>query len=299
MRHETISSGSRLEGGFPANPVATMNILEVKNLKVQYVANGPQILKGVDFAVDGNDFCAVIGPSGAGKSTLIRCINRLVEPTEGNITLFGQHVQSLDSGDLRRLRRRIGMIFQEFNLVNRASVMDNVLSGRLGYTGTWRSFFKAFPREDIDRALHLLERVGLQDHVDKRADALSGGQRQRVGIARALAQEPELMLVDEPTASLDPKTSSQIMRLLIEICGERGLPAIVNIHDVPLAQQFMQRIVGLRAGRIVFDGTPAELTESVLTKIYGAEDWAAMRKGTEEDKAADADTLREMLRLGA
>jgi phosphonate transport system ATP-binding protein len=158
----------------------------------------------------------------------------------------------------------------------------------LGYVSFWQSFTRRFPPEDIQRAYRLLDRVGLIDHADKRADALSGGQRQRVGIARALAQEPELLLVDEPTASLDPKTSRQIMRLLIEICAESGLPAIVNIHDVPLAQQFMQRIIGLRAGRVVFDGPPTDLTEAVLTTIYGAEDWTAMRKGSEEDAAAEA-----------
>ena len=154
-----------------------MAILEVRNLRVRYSSGGPEILKGIDFCVDGNDFCAVIGPSGAGKSTLVRCINRLVEASEGDIVLFGKDVRALGSGELRRLRRRIGMIFQEFNLVNRMSVMDNVLSGRLGYTGSFRSLFKAFPRHDIESALELLERVGLHDHVDKLADELSGGQR--------------------------------------------------------------------------------------------------------------------------
>ena len=148
---------------------------------------------------------------------------------------------------------------------------------------------RRYPAADIRRAYQLLDRVGLIDHADKRADALSGGQRQRVGIARALAQEPELLLVDEPTASLDPKTSRQIMRLLTEICAERDLPAIVNIHDVPLAQQFMQRIVGLRAGRVVFDGPPEDLTEDALTDIYGEEDWNAMRHGDEEQAEAEAD----------
>jgi len=167
-------------------------------------------------------------------------------------------------------------------------VMENVLSGRLGYLPFWRSFLRKYPGPDIRRAYQLLDRVGLIDHADKRADALSGGQRQRVGIARALAQDPELLLVDEPTASLDPKTSRQIMRLLTEVCAERKLPAIVNIHDVPLAQQFMQRIIGLRAGKVVFDGVPDELTETALTTIYGEEDWNAMRQGDEEQ--ADAET---------
>lgn len=271
MRHEKISAGSRVGHGFPASPVGTMNILEVKNLQVQYVANGPQILKGVNFAVDGNDFCAVIGPSGAGKSTLIRCINRLVEPTGGDITLFGQHVQSLTAGDLRRLRRRIGMIFQEFNLVNRMSVMDNVLSGRLGYTGAFRSFFKAFPKEDIDRALHLLERVGLQDHVDKRADALSGGQRQRVGIARALMQKPEILLLDEPTSALDPKISRDVMGLIRELAGEFKVPVLCNIHDVQLALETCNRIIGMQDGYKKFDGPAKGMRKQDLDEIYAME----------------------------
>ena len=183
----------------------------------------------------------------------------------------------------------MGMIFQEYALVDRLTVMENVLSGRLGYVGFWRSFFRRFPQADIDRAFAVLDRVGLMDHVDKRADALSGGQRQRVGIARALVQEPELLLVDEPTASLDPKTSRQIMRLIVEVCAERGLAAIVNIHDVALAQQFVQRIVGLRKGQIVFDGPPDALTADVLTEIYGAEDWSAtIRKVDEEEEAVAA-----------
>ncbi len=273
-------------------------MLEIRDLTKTY-KTGDKALADVSLSVPKGQVVGLIGPSGAGKSTLIRCINRLVEPTSGTITLSGQPLTGIGAGELRAMRRKIGMIFQEFALVERLTVMENVLSGRLGYVGFWRSYLRRFSPEDIQRAYRLLDRVGLLDHADKRADALSGGQRQRVGIARALAQEPELMLVDEPTASLDPKTSRQIMRLLIEICGERGLPAIVNIHDVPLARQFMQRIVGLRAGRIVFDGTPDELTETALTDIYGAEDWAAMRRGSEDDKAAEADALREMLRIGA
>ena len=165
--------------------------------------------------------------------------------------------------------------------------MENVLSGRLGYVGFWRSFFRKYPQTDVDEAFRLLERVGLDDMVDKRADELSGGQRQRVGIARALIQDPELLLVDEPTASLDPKTSRQIMRLICELCEERELAAIINIHDVLLAQMFAKRIVGLQLGRIVYDGTPDGLSADVLTQIYGEEDWeATIRKtdGEEDDE---------------
>ncbi|WP_371059711.1 phosphonate ABC transporter ATP-binding protein [Rhodosalinus sp. 5P4] len=263
-------------------------MLHLEGLSKTY-RTGDAALADVTLRVPQGQIMGLIGPSGAGKSTLIRCINRLVEPSSGKVMLGDVDLARLGKADLRRQRRRIGMIFQEYALVERLTVMENVLSGRLGYVPFWRSFLRKYPPDDIRRAYRLLDRVGLMEQADKRADALSGGQRQRVGIARALAQEPELLLVDEPTASLDPKTSRQIMRLLTEICAERDLPAIVNIHDVPLAQQFMQRIVGLRAGRVVFDGPPAELTESALTRIYGEEDWNAMRQGDEEQAEAEAE----------
>jgi phosphonate transport system ATP-binding protein len=230
----------------------------------------------------------LIGPSGAGKSTLIRCVNRLVEPTGGSIRLRDVTLSSLSGADLRKARRRIGMIFQEYALVERLTVMENVLSGRLGYVGFWASWFRRFPEADIERAFALLDRVGLMDHVDKRADALSGGQRQRVGIARALAQDPELLLIDEPTASLDPKTSRQVMRLITELCAERGLAGIVNIHDVELAQMFLPRIIGLRAGEIVYDGPASGLNAEVLTRIYGEEDWKKSSQSEEETDSAPA-----------
>lgn len=235
--------------------------------------------------VGAGEVLALIGPSGAGKSTLIRCINRLVEPTRGSITLKGEELTTLRGQALRHTRRRIGMIFQEHALVDRLTVMENVLSGQLGYTGFWRSQLRRFPQTVVNRAFELLERVGISEHVDKRADQLSGGQRQRVGIARALLQDPEFLLVDEPTASLDPKTSRQIMRLLLELADEHGLSAIINIHDVPLAQMFVSRIVGLNQGEIVFDGPTGELTSEVLTRIYGEEDWAPQREEGEDTTA--------------
>ncbi|SEG75408.1 phosphonate ABC transporter ATP-binding protein [Marinobacterium lutimaris] len=234
---------------------------------------GDQALADIELSLPKGQVLALIGPSGAGKSTLIRCVNRLVEPTQGSIRLDDQELTRLSGGALRRARRSMGMIFQEYALVDRLSVMENVLSGRLGYVGFWRSFWRRYPQRDVAEAFRLLERVGLPHAIDKRADALSGGQRQRVGIARALLQSPKLLLVDEPTASLDPKTSRQIMRLIRELCAERELAAIINIHDVALARQFADRIVGLRAGRIVFDGMPQELDNEILTRIYGEEDW--------------------------
>jgi phosphonate transport system ATP-binding protein len=247
-------------------------MLKLNGLSKTY-KTGDTALSDVSLDVQKGQLIGLIGPSGAGKSTLIRCINRLVEPSSGEVWLGDVDLVKLSRSELRHQRRRIGMIFQEYALVERLTVMENVLSGRLGYVSFWRSWLRRYEARDIQRAYELLDRVGLLQHADKRADALSGGQRQRVGIARALMQDPDLLLVDEPTASLDPKTSRQIMRLLTEICAERDLPAIVNIHDVPLAQAFMQRIVGLRAGKVVFDGAPDGLSEAVLTEIYGAEDW--------------------------
>jgi phosphonate transport system ATP-binding protein len=257
-------------------------MLELSGLSKRY-ATGDLALNDVTLTVPDGQVMALIGPSGAGKSTLIRCVNRLVEPTGGTVVLNGTDITALGAGALRRARRRMGMIFQEYALVERLSVMENVLSGRLGYVGFWSSWFRRFPQADITEAFRLLERVGLDHMVDKRADALSGGQRQRVGIVRALMQNPELLLVDEPTASLDPKTSRQIMRLIVELCGERGLAAIINIHDVALAQSFAQRIVGLQQGRIVYDGPPDGLTPAVLTLIYGEEDWSKTISAVEDE----------------
>ena len=263
-------------------------MLRIEALAKRY-KTGDAALRGVSFSVGSGEIIGLIGPSGAGKSTLIRCVNRLVEPTSGKVQLGDLELTTLGKSALRRARRRIGMIFQEYALVERLTVMENVLSGRLGYTGFWASFFRRFPQADITRAFAVLERVGLLDHVDKRADALSGGQRQRVGIARALVQEPELLLVDEPTASLDPKTSRQVMRLITELCAERRLAAIVNIHDVALAQMFLPRIVGLRAGEIVYDGPASGLTPEVLTRIYGEEDWSKASADAGEDTVDASD----------
>ncbi|MDH3316063.1 MAG: phosphonate ABC transporter ATP-binding protein, partial [Gammaproteobacteria bacterium] len=246
-------------------------------------------LKGINLEVPQGQVMALIGPSGAGKSTLIRCVNRLIDPTAGKVWLDGTEISTLGSRALRRARRRMGMIFQEYALVERLTVMENVLSGRLGYVGFWRSYFRKFPQSDVEEAFRLLERVGLDHMVDKRADELSGGQRQRVGIARALIQDPELLLVDEPTASLDPKTSRQIMRLVCELCKERDLAAIINIHDVMLAQMFAERIVGLQLGEIVYDGPADGMSAKVLTQIYGEEDWEATIRKVEDEDAEEAE----------
>jgi phosphonate transport system ATP-binding protein len=268
-------------------------MLRLENLSKRY-PTGDLALSGVSLHVPAGQVAALIGPSGAGKSTLIRCVNHLVEPTAGRIFLHGEDISRLRGRALRRARRRMGMIFQEFALIERLTVMENVLSGQLGYVGFWRSFLRRFPPAAVAQAFASLERVGLVEFADKRADELSGGQRQRVGIARALLQNPEILLVDEPTASLDPKTSRQIMRLICELCAERNLAAIINIHDVALARLFVQRVIGLRAGELVFDGPPEALNPEALTRIYGEEDWTQTtreRGGAREDEEGDAVVL--------
>jgi len=246
--------------------------LIIRNLRKEYRAGQP-VLKDVSLNVEGRGMTAIIGPSGTGKSTLVRCINRLVDPTAGEILFRGQDLARLKGRELRAARRRIGMVFQEYNLVERLSVIENVLCGRLGYVAVWRAWMRKFPPDDVDRAFHLLDAVGLSDFATQRADQLSGGQRQRVGIARALMQEPDLVLADEPTASLDPKTSVEIMELIARRASERDIPVIVNIHNVDLARRFADRIVGMSKGEIVFDGPPRALEDRHLMEIYGGEGW--------------------------
>ena len=260
-------------------------LLAIEGLAKVY-PGGQRALDGVSFSIARPEVVAVIGSSGAGKSTLIRCINRLVEPSGGRIVFGGVDVVAAPRGELRGIRRRIGMIFQEFNLVERLTVMENLLSGRLGSVGFAAALLRRYPPQDISNAFAMLERVGLAGYHDKRADALSGGQRQRVGIGRALMQQPALLLVDEPTASLDPKTARQIMRLIRELAIERACPVLVNIHDVALAQEFADRVIGLKAGRVCFDAPPAALTPETLTEIYGAEDWSRTIRRAADDEAA-------------
>ena len=231
------------------------------------------MLRGIDLDIDSRGITAIIGPSGTGKSTLIRCINRLVEPTAGSISFEQQDLVRLDRASLRRARRHIGMVFQEYNLVERLTVMENLLTGRLGYVSAWNAWRRKYPQEDIDRAFDLLEIVGLRGFENQRADSLSGGQRQRVGIARAVMQSPRLLLADEPTSSLDPKTSVEIMQLLVSISEKYSIPVVINMHDVDLAKRFASRIVGMSNGAIIYDGKPADLIDSVLKSIYGGEDW--------------------------
>ena len=267
--------------------------LDVTGLRKVY-PTGDEALKGVDVSVGGSETTAMIGPSGAGKSTFIRCINRLTEPTEGSIELDGTDLTGLDDDGLREARRDIGMIFQEYNLVERLTVMENVLTGRLGYVSGWQAFRRSFPPDDVERAYEILERVGLGEMEDKRVDELSGGQRQRVGIARAVVQQPTILLVDEPTSSLDPETSNTVMRLLTEIAAEREIPVLINIHEVDLAVDHADRIVGLHDGELVFEGRADELGDDALDRVYRGGDPPESRassalSGTDdgEDPAGD------------
>jgi phosphonate transport system ATP-binding protein len=246
-------------------------MLHVTNLQKTY-DSGDEALRGVTTSVEGSETVAMIGPSGAGKSTFIRCVNRLTEPSGGEIDLDGTELTALGDDDLRAARRDIGMIFQEYNLIERLTVMENVLSGRLGYVSAWQAFRRSFPPADIERAYGILEQVGLDEMADKRVDELSGGQRQRVGIARAVIQEPKILLVDEPTSSLDPETSNTVMQLLTDIAADRSIPVLINIHEVNLALEHADRIVGLHDGELVFEGTPDDLDEAALDRVYRGAD---------------------------
>ncbi len=239
-------------------------MLALRHLSKEYVAGKP-VLTDINLEVGARGVAAIIGPSGTGKSTLIRCINRLVEPTSGEIVFDGKDLAKVRGRDLRLARRHIGMVFQEYNLVERLTVMENLLSGRLGYVSAWRAWRRKFPPEDIQRAFELLDLVGLSGFAHRRADALSGGQRQRVGIARAV--------MHEPTSSLDPKTSVEIMELLGGVGRARGIPVLVNMHDVELAKRFADRVIGMSGGKVVYDGPPAYLTDEVLQQIYGGQGW--------------------------
>lgn len=245
-------------------------MLRVKNLTKVY-EDGTVALKDVSFEVPAGQFVAVIGLSGSGKSTLLRCINRLIEPTSGEIWWNDVQLSHITGEELRRARRRIGMIFQHFNLVERSTVLRNVLSGRLGYVNPVASIFGRFPEADVQRAYQNLARVGIREKATNRADELSGGQRQRVGIARALMQEPEMILADEPVASLDPALAHSIMRHLQMINREDKIMVLCSLHFLDLVQQYSTRAIALNEGRLVFDGMPNEIDDARFIDIYGQE----------------------------
>jgi phosphonate transport system ATP-binding protein len=243
-------------------------MLEIRNLTKVY-PNGTVALHDINLSVRDGEFVVVLGLSGSGKSTLLRCINRLVEPTSGKIILDGVDVTAASEAELRRIRRSIGMIFQQFNLVKRSSVLMNVLSGRLGYRHGPGTLFYRFPQEDMQRAMRNLERVGIADRARQRADTLSGGQQQRVAIARTLMQEPTLMLADEPVASLDPATSHSVLRYVEEVNRDQGITVLCSLHFLSLARRYATRIIALKAGELVFDGLPTEIDDRRFKQIYG------------------------------
>ena len=245
-------------------------MLEIKNLNKIY-DDGTHALKDLSFTVEDGEFLVIIGLSGSGKSTLLRCINRLIEPTSGQVLWDGVDVTAANNTELRRIRRQIGMIFQHFNLVTRSSVLTNVLTGRLGYVGSMRSILGRWSRADRERAHENLELVGIGDKAHNRADELSGGQQQRVGIARALMQEPRLLLADEPVASLDPATSHSVLKYVELLNRERGVTVLCSLHFLSLARTYGTRIIALKDGELVFEGLPAEIDEARFKEIYGEE----------------------------
>jgi len=245
-------------------------MLKVQSLTKVY-PNGTVALKDVSFEVGEGEFLAVIGLSGSGKSTLLRCINRLIEPTSGKIIWNGQDITAASSSEMRKIRRQIGMIFQQFNLVKRSSVMTNVLSGRLGYVNSYQSLVNYFSADDRARALASLDQVGLSDKAYVRADSLSGGQQQRVGIARALMQEPKLILADEPVASLDPVLAHSILKYLEQLNKERGITVLCSLHFLDLVHRYATRAIALKDGELVFEGLPQEIDDVQFKAIYGQE----------------------------
>ncbi|WP_272698734.1 phosphonate ABC transporter ATP-binding protein [Desulfovibrio sp. Fe33] len=235
--------------------------------------NGTEALKDVSVTINSGDFCVIIGLSGAGKSTLLRCMNRLVRPSSGSISLFGEDITRVNGGQLRQVRRRVGMIFQQFNLVRRLTVLENVLVGRLRFNShpvkRCLSMARQFSKAEREFAFDCLQQVGIGDLAFRRADALSGGQQQRVAIARALAQEPEVFLADEPIASLDPRSSETVMQILAKIHEEKGIPVLVNLHHIDFAQRYGKRILGMSKGELIFDGTARDLDAETVSRIYG------------------------------
>ncbi len=261
--------------------MADSDLLVIDDLSKSY--NGKsKALDGINVTVGRGEFVSVIGCSGAGKSTFLRCINRLIDPTEGSVIFNGEDVTKMSKRKLRGVRRRISMIFQHYNLVYRASAIENVLQGRLGYKSSLAGALGLYSEEEKMEAFDILAKVGLAEFAYKRADQLSGGQKQRVGIARALVQDPLLMLCDEPIASLDPRSSRTVMEQLRWACDELGITCLVNLHQVDYAVEFSDRIIGLRQGRLVFDGTPDELDAKVISYIYGTPYVREHANGVEE-----------------
>jgi phosphonate transport system ATP-binding protein len=247
-----------------------MALLEIEGLEKHYNSE-TKVLKDIDFEVNAGEFVAIIGPSGAGKSTLLRCINRMVQINGGTVMFDNLNVGQMKKRELRTLRTNIGMIFQHYNLVPRLTVIENVLHGRFGYKTNLQGIFGRFTEEEKEKAFYLLDKLGIAEHAYKRCDQLSGGQQQRVGICRALIQDPKLILCDEPIASLDPNSSKTIMDYLKSITTDMGITCLVNLHQVDVAKEYADRIIGLNKGEIVFDGPSRLLYQNQIERIYGIE----------------------------
>lgn len=266
LNKEPINSGAEISKKVQKGEV----ILKVQDLYKSY-NRGTPVLQDIQMELKQGEFISIIGPSGAGKSTFLRCINRMIDPTSGSIVFDSTEMTSLKKADLRKQRSKIGMVFQHYNLVSRLSVFENVLHGRFGYKSTLQGVFSLFSEEEKELALSILDKLGMKEFAYKRCDQLSGGQKQRVGIARALVQQPKLLLCDEPIASLDPNASKVIMDHLKDICETMGITVLVNLHQVDVALKYSDRVIGLNKGRIVYDGVPEKLSNAAIRDIYGSE----------------------------
>lgn len=269
---DEITASEKLENSKKVFPkeMGTETILKIKDLYKSYNSKTP-VLSNIEMELKQGEFVSVIGPSGAGKSTLLRCINRMIDPTDGSVVFDNVEMTELNKKELRKQRAKIGMVFQHYNLVSRLTVFENVLHGRFGYKSTLQGVLSIFSEKEKQLALDILDKLGMKEFAYKRCDQLSGGQKQRVGIARALVQQPKLLLCDEPIASLDPNSSKVIMDHLKQICETMGITVLVNLHQVEVAAKYSDRIIGLNKGQIVFEGLPKELSNYAIRDIYGSD----------------------------
>ena len=247
-------------------------MIKIEGLSHQYINRGVEAIKNINLEIPQGEIVVLLGPSGSGKSTLLRCINRIVTPTSGKIFINGEDILKASGKNVKRIRQKIGMIFQNFNLVDRYSVLKNVLTGRLSYVKSFNSIINRYSHEDLKKCMDVLKRVGLEDLCEEKVTNLSGGEKQRVGIARALSQEPKIILADEPVSNLDPRLMRDIMNLLQKICKDDGITLVFSLHFLELARKYATRIIGLREGEIVFNNNPNQLTEESVVNIYGKTD---------------------------
>ena len=247
-------------------------MIKIENLSHQYRGRGSEAVKNINLEIGRGEIVVLLGPSGSGKSTLLRCINKIVSPSSGKVYIEGEDIIGANSKRTKKIRQKIGMVFQNFNLIDRYTVLENALTGRLSYMTSFNTMINRYSEKDIERCMEVIGRIGLEELAYEKVKNLSGGEKQRVGIARALSQEPKIILADEPVSNLDPKLMRDIMDLLQKICKDDGITLVFSLHFLELARKYATRIVGLRAGKIVFDNTPEELTEESIVNIYGKTD---------------------------